>query len=668
MFDTKTAILRLRVTGLNHSQASQIVALVQKWISCCGEEWTVDRLKSLKVDLLRFYAGLPPTNSHTWTRHRKDGVPKGPFSILFKLTKKQFRVAWNGIMVYTGIVYRENGSGLKCTQRQWSKAVSAIERKPLERHAQVIGVSAVDASPFCVDTRVSKTTGDPLVDYQPSPSRRAPKGFRTVPEIEGVVDSLQLLNRRPFWTAKNWDILHGTVRGLEDRIILDHMWGKERGGGYWPSELPDMGLISLIQEGGYKLRFAANPYRVYQCALQPLGQALFRALKEVPNDFTFDQEAAIPFIQKWLGEGRPACSMDLSNCSDNLPLQLQTQLLEKMGTSKRWIQFFWECCRGQWFTAPFGQLMEINWTVGTPLGLYPTFASFALLHHSLIQWCFQESGVLPDSNGMYPYVMVGDDVVIADTETGQRYRNLMESLGVPISEVKTLWSGTTAEFIGRVITEKSVVQGFKWKGRVSDNSFVEYCRQFGPGALAMLSPRQKRVIAFISDLPEPYGLGWNPFGIPLHERLNSRLESVWTRDERVRTFMGRSARVNRLLYHGEHSKAVREVMAQTMFYDMEGSSPADFLSSDLEDWGLVQMLLPGLEDLGPAIWSNIPDVVLARGLQPGAQDAYTDMLRRTSYVERYSEASALVILERKIKALLRKERFLRVETPKNAGV
>lgn len=628
MFDTKAALLRLRVVGLTTNQADQILKLVLKWASSegSGEAWTVDRLKSIKVDLLRHYAGLPPVKNHSWIRYR-NGCPKGPFRVLFQMPKKRFRTAWNAIMVYTGFVFVD--PEVKCTKKQWDAMVAAIQRPPLPTDDLNWGLGLVHESPFFVPVHVEQETGSPLMDYQPSPSRRAPKGYRTVPEVEGVYDSTRCLIQRSVWTSENWDILDGSLAGVDKpiRSIVELNMIDEIKTGSITKERPLMGVIALIQEGGYKLRFAANPYRIYQQALQPLGRALFRALRRIPNDFTFDQQAAIPAIQSWLAEGRPACSMDLSNCSDNLPLDLQLELLSRLGVKTRWLQFFRDCCRGDWYVVPGRDAppVVLRWTVGSPLGLYPTFASFALLHHSIAQWCFSKLGrpkaVMQTPDGevtCYPYVIVGDDFTVMDNDVALLYRDTMRRLGVPISEHKTLWSQDTAEFIGRVITSKDVTQGFKWKGRMSDDNFVDFCRNFGPRALTLLSPRQKRVISFIADLPEPYGLGWNPFGIPLEERLTPSIERCWSRDERKRTFNRRAERVHRLLYMSEDG---RGPLPSGVPLEDYGLDPAT-LSSDQEDLDLTKLLIPGLESWGVAIWPNLPEIVAARGLPEDLRTTY----------------------------------------------
>jgi len=250
---------------------------------------------------------------------------------------------------------------------------------------------------------------------------------------------------------------------------------------------------------------------------------------------------------------------------------------------------------------------------------------------------------------MYPYVIVGDDFTVMDNDVAMLYQRIMAKLGVPISEHKTLWSKDTAEFIGRIITSNSVTQGFKWKGRMSDDNFVDFCRNFGPGALTLLNARQKRVISYIADLPEPYGLGWNPFGIPLDERLTPALERVWSRpDERVRTFYRRAERVHRLLYMSEDGRGPLPKGVSPEEWGLD----ADTLSSDQEDEDLSRLLIPGLESLGVAIWPNFPAIVAARSLPMGVQTNYDDMLRRTSYVETRKEATALVVLERKVRRSL----------------
>jgi len=276
--------------------------------------------------------------------------------------------------------------------------------------------------------------------------------------------------------------------------------------------------------------------------------------------------------------------------------------------------------------------------------LYPTFACFALWHHCVVQAAFKKCGWDVSNTDNLPYVILGDDLVIMDYEVASVVRGWFLSWGMQVSDHKSLSSDTVAEFAGRIITSSDVVRGFKWKGRISDESFVAFAAQFGPRSLLMMRARHKRVLAFIGDLPEPYGLGWNPYGIPLEERLTPLIQRVWERDERYRSFSSHSERLNRILFLSERARDAARW----------GGRFAEFqeTTSDQEAEAVVRAMLPGLDSLGAAIWPNLPSVALARGVPEEVKDWYESMLKRQSILEDRASASQLVILERKIRAVL----------------
>lgn len=262
-----------------------------------------------------------------------------------------------------------------------------------------------------------------------------------------------------------------------------------------------MGSISLIQEAGFKLRFAANPHRIYQAALQPLGRALFRGLRSISQDCTFDHDKGVRMVQEWLQQGLPAVSMDLSNATDRAPLDLQLEFLSRCGVPTRWLQFLRSTCRGDWRVnnSKVNQYSwsYLRWTVGSPLGLYPTFASFALWHHCVVQAAFAECGWDVGNTDTLPYVILGDDLVIMDYKVAALVRRWFLSWGMKVADHKSLSSDHLAEFAGRVISSSDVTRGFKWKGTISDESFVAFASQMGPRSLILMRPRHKRVLAYI---------------------------------------------------------------------------------------------------------------------------------------------------------------------------
>jgi len=67
---------------------------------------------------------------------------------------------------------------------------------------------------------------------------------------------------------------------------------------------------------------------VTQWLLNPLHKALFKVLRGIAEDGTFNQEAAVALVQKKLREreSQYVASLDLSAATDRLPLFLQVQI------------------------------------------------------------------------------------------------------------------------------------------------------------------------------------------------------------------------------------------------------------------------------------------------------------------------------------------------------
>jgi hypothetical protein len=662
-FSQTEAQQRLRACGLTATQSAQIAQLVQRWISCNKEQYAVDRIKDMKVALARHFAGLDPLpapafgdKGKSWIKTHK-GIPTGPFGVLFRMSKVNFWKAWNAMMVYTGVMFLD--PDVKATPAQISKMRGAVLRADPDVDAMIEGLRMMKTSPLRFPgkgLRIGRSGGDPLVKFQFSETRRAPHGLTTLPEREAVVPSVDYLIARPYWTASRWHMIAPTLEGISNYVrdwIELLIEDDQKSGPEWDLEqIPQMGTIALIPEPGMKLRFAANPGRVYQSLTGPLGRKLFGALRRVPNDFTYDQEAGIRFVQRKLAEGKPSVSMDLSNATDNFPLELELAWLADQGVEPEWLHLFRDLCRGDWAyqvgKAKGSRSEWLHWTVGSPLGVYPTFAAFALAHHALVQSCFQEAGRQPGEDGSYDYAIVGDDCTILDREVAVIYRKVMTSLGVPISESKTLDADHTSEFLGRIITPTEVYQGFKWKGKCSDYSFVDLARNLGPSALILMRKRQRDVIRVIAPLPEPLGLGWNPMGISWSKRVGPWLDELLKEsDERVRSFRSARRHTNQLL---------RDTVLDKAFSYNRWWVDGEILTSDQDVLRLYPTYLPGWsgDHWGEEVWYNILEVARSRGNDPESEAEFAEMLRSFSSIERSKDVPTLVQWERRIRRILTK--------------
>lgn len=62
--------------------------------------------------------------------------------------------------------------------------------------------------------------------------------------------------------------------------------------------------------------------------LRPIHLMLFRILKNIPQDATFDQDRGVQMGVKLLKSNKIAFSYDLSAATDRLPISIQALLIE----------------------------------------------------------------------------------------------------------------------------------------------------------------------------------------------------------------------------------------------------------------------------------------------------------------------------------------------------
>lgn len=277
-----------------------------------------------------------------------------------------------------------------------------------------------------------------------------------------------------------------------------------------------------VQKDG-KHRFFYAPSQWVQFLLGPWAKALFRALSRIPQDCTFEQEKGVTQVESWLREGKKVYSFDLSSATDRFPLALSRTVL--MGLSRTpnmrmWIDTFSILSRIPAQVGYAGSDLElegVTWKVGQPLGAIPSFAVFALSHHAVMR------GLHSGDPTTAPYVMLGDDLVIADGALADGYQKLMHLIGVEISGSKSL-QGRFGEFAGRVIDST----GWEYKLKyfhLNYRTLLSMISLIGPRAVRGLPATPLRNV--IALLPTPRTpLGCNPGGFP-RERVDEFLVSYY---------------------------------------------------------------------------------------------------------------------------------------------
>lgn len=513
---------RCKLSGVPKEIWNPILEQFEVWVRSSGLEWAIARLKSVKVDLIRKRAGQ--AKASVWVKKTRNGTFSGPLGGLETYASRNgytFSRAVALINLYTYFVFP------KPTKAQVTKFLDGVltESKALDPLLHLAVREGVRLAGM-VPRQASLPEAKPLLMYYPIPTKRGPIPGKSIPEEQSVVAGIRFLSLRGGLDhlLRFWDKYKPVLVGLEPEVEL--LTQSFHSYGITSRRLPAsdglvVGRIGLIQEAGGKLRAVANPARVFQRVLEPLGHYLFGMLRHLPYDCTHNQSKADDAILRRLAARESVYSVDLTGATDYFPLDLQvTALNELLPFDRSAIDLFVEISRGFWehrIPLELSDKLEptLRWRTGQPLGLFPSFASFALTHGALLM------GLLGKSWDQ-EFFILGDDVVILDDVLYERYREALSSMGCPVSASKTLVSTSVAEFRSRIYTDGKVIPQFKWR-QISDESFIDIVRN-QQNLYPLLGKRQKAVVDAISGIPaELGGLGWNPKGLPLA----ARLEPFW---------------------------------------------------------------------------------------------------------------------------------------------
>jgi hypothetical protein len=520
---TNAACKSLRASGLDAQSTYPLLDLIEKWVKSSGPEWTVSRLKSMKQSFIHQLAGQPhlAKNDLSWIKHGMKG-PKGPFKRIFAMTKKPHK-AISALMVYSSFLAPYP------TKKQLEKFYSAAETN--EVHVSHVPVrfskrmSSYQDRWTDLNTFLEKGTRVPVYHE----AKRSKWPFETTSPAFNLRNLLHGSDREEY--LRSGEMSYDNVSDSAFTPLIEKWFNSQHEtlpedyykiisrGAFSPSsdEYDYVGLISHIQEPGYKLRVVANPLPVYQLALSRLGNRLYDWLRDCESDCTFNQDKGITDIQIKMKEGLRLMSIDLSNATDSFPLEYTLRALRAQKCFiEEDLELFEKVSRGKFFD-PMNGKGYTRWTKGQPLGLFPSFAAFAFSHHCIVSLTEPKF-----------YRILGDDIVI-DRDAGLRLLEIYKNLGVSTSPSKSLDSPILNEFGGRLISREMIIAQPKWR-ELSDNSFLDVVRNLGPTSVGLLRPRQRRVVKLLSEVPKglhPYALGWNPKGKPYNQRVQ---ESQWLLD------------------------------------------------------------------------------------------------------------------------------------------
>jgi hypothetical protein len=520
--------------------AKQLSCTIGHHVKHHGVEWTVSLLKDMKTR----YVNHISSNRLGWDSN----PPKGSFKPVWSLPVKD---ALQVLNIYSCEKLQD------ISERQANKFLDAVKAADSE----VVRLQTANVIPKIGVSVYNHLRWKHPYGWIRSPKKRTPfiredLGICSVEETQlDFHDVLMQIGRSDEQSkdlVKRFGALYARALWVPIRTIMGAIAGPCRDifdhGPIYQSTLrrPVVGSLGYIQERGCKLRVVANAFRHHQMALGPLGDLVYGILRELRWDCTFDQQKGQEFIQNSLSQGKIVFCYDLSNATDRFPLSVQVHLMEDViehleKTDKAepsgivqkgnrdideatvtvkdlrdGLNLFKSLARGLWYAPLLGvhnQNDYVRWTRGQPLGLYPSFGIFALTHGNMVRAIERGLG-LSDT-----FRVLGDDIVINNPEVAEHYREMMDTFECEISEAKSVISDLCGEFAGKILTKDDDITPLKWSNFNIGSPFrpVEI---LGKDGYRFLPGKYRKPIKRFVALPEPVGLGLNPDGLSLDNRLD----------------------------------------------------------------------------------------------------------------------------------------------------
>jgi hypothetical protein len=211
-----------------------------------------------------------------------------------------------------------------------------------------------------------------------------------------------------------------------------------------PDKTYPVGKLSLKEEPAGKLRIFAICDWWTQVLFSPLHTAMEKVLKSLPQDATFDQEgrtkefASRGYEQFW--------SFDLKSATDLIPnvlyVPMMTALLGSKEAAVIWLKFLterdfiWRYKERIPGSRKYRELISRHrYTRGQPMGARSSWPALALVHHALVLYAAMQVGQDPWT--FVKYLVLGDDVVVADEQVANQYLKNCELLGIPVGLAKS---------------------------------------------------------------------------------------------------------------------------------------------------------------------------------------------------------------------------------------
>jgi hypothetical protein len=431
----KTAKL-LSALPPSNTCAREVYTLWSRLRRSKGVKQATKVLKELYLELIRYSSGLPtiPCTS-TWLKRDRDGFP-----VALRSFKKPLR---------------EGSAVERRLTLGFVRTFESITCKPEVNLKTIISPSTGEGwyrdnlhsrfARFCKLSKFSKFTKKRFSDILEKTNieglifntKKGPYGGAACGSLTKQLDLMKERSLLPL--LKQWA---NAFNRTDYDSIMEMMESNNGDIVECKSSHRSLGKLAFLQAPGCKTRVVAIVNYWLQDAMFPLHKILYGILKCLKADGTFDQDGQAERVRLATLE-TPVWSFDLTAATDRLPLCIQetvmASLSEEVGNlwskTMRLLDFYCEETNS-----------VVKYAVGQPMGAYSSWASLAISHHFIIQYC---AWSLNRKGRFNDYAVLGDDVAIWDKEVAIEYQKLLAGLDVSISTLKSF----VPEIKGNVVAE-----------------------------------------------------------------------------------------------------------------------------------------------------------------------------------------------------------------------
>jgi hypothetical protein len=432
------------------------IQTVERMISHSGVDWSIARLKTIRLITTRFLCGHPLMKVNELIGINKKGLPKilGPLQTLAESKdQNSIRLLMTMLSVsraLPGSAYFPPLSDItdKCTSTQQS----------IDEYKMLLPTIA---------SSLQLPTG--LKPRCRGPHMTTKAGIFGLALASCLIEVHHLTDKM----CENIKICGGEelydriqiLKELDLQSVMDFIGLKKL------RDNRTLRRLSIVQAPDRKSRLIAILDYWSQASLKPFSDILFNILKGIEQDCTKNQVGSYKIFS---ASGENYHSLDLKSATDRFPLEIQKMTVAYL-TSDAYADAWASLLVDNEYETPTGYTERyVKYNSGQPMGAYSSWTVFALTHHIVIRMAALKCGLMHFSD----YAVLGDDVVIKSDRVAAMYRTMIASYGVTISEQKTHVSSDTYEFAKRWYRDGNDLSGAQVNAFLSSNKFYLIAQEY----------------------------------------------------------------------------------------------------------------------------------------------------------------------------------------------